>query len=77
MMDHLSDVMKDAKQRDWKAVRTWSQFLFDSIERDDFKWKDWHKVQQARNMYCFAPPDRSSYQHQPSRQSTYRAPSSN
>ena len=63
MMDHLSDVTKDAKQRNWAGVLTWSQFVFDSIERDDFSWGDWHKVQQARNMYCFAPamaPGRSS-----------------
>ena len=56
MLDHLTDITKDASQRKWEGVLTWSQSVFDSIENDDFGWKDWDRIQNARHMMSFCPP---------------------
>ena len=37
---HLQDVTHDIMERPWEGVRRWSQYVWDAVERGEFKWSD-------------------------------------
>ena len=45
---HMQDVTGDAMDRPWSAVRRWSQFIWDAIERGDMEWADRQAIQNER-----------------------------
>ena len=48
IMSHLSDVTHDAMERDWPAVRRWSQYVWDSVEKGRFTWDNTQRIQNER-----------------------------
>ena len=48
MLDHLTDLTKVTKERHREGILAWSQFVFDTVESEDFWWDNWNKIQQAR-----------------------------
>ena len=48
IMRHLRDVTHDAMERQWSAVRKWSQHIFDLVENGDIVWADYQEIQNER-----------------------------
>ena len=48
IVDHLQDVTHDVMQRPWPAVRRWSQFIWDGVEKGTFRWNDYQIIQNHR-----------------------------
>lgn len=50
---HLSAVTTDAMVRPWHAVRTWSQYVWDCVERDKCRWDSYQFIHNERVRMCF------------------------
>ena len=47
-LNHLNDVALDALSVPWAGVRAWSNFVFDSVEKNRFTWADTQDIQNHR-----------------------------
>lgn len=56
IMFHVRKVSRDALERPWCSVRTWSQFIWDSIESGDMCWADRDLIQDERVRLCLTAP---------------------
>ena len=54
MLRHLQDVIHDAMDRSWEAVRRWTQQVWDAVERQDLRWGDTQLIQNMRVMSAIA-----------------------
>lgn len=52
IMDHLRKLTRDSLERQWHAVRRWSQYVWDSIEAGLFTWADRDIIQDERVRMC-------------------------
>lgn len=48
ILAHLFAVVTDILNRPWPAVRRWTQYVWDSVERGRCKWSDYRFIQDAR-----------------------------
>lgn len=55
-MFHVRKVSRDALERPWHSVCTWSQFVWDSVETGDMCWADRDLIQDERVRLCLTAP---------------------
>ena len=48
IMRHIQDVVHDAMERPWENVRRWSQYVWDAVEKGEFKWSDSQLIHNSR-----------------------------
>lgn len=48
IMHHLRKVVRDALERQWCAVRRWTQYVWDSVEAGAMTWSDRDLIQEER-----------------------------
>lgn len=53
IMAHLTAVTTDAMARPWAAVRAWSQYIWDCVEKGKCKWDGYQFIQDERVRMSF------------------------
>lgn len=53
IFNHLTAVTTDALARPWPAVRRWSQFIWDSVEKGRCEWNSYQYIQEQRVRICY------------------------
>lgn len=53
MLSHLAAVMTDAMVWPWQAVRSWSQYIWDCVEKGKCTWKSFQFIQDERVRMSF------------------------
>ena len=48
VLRHLHEVSTDSMARKWEPVRTWSQRVFDLVEKKKIKWDEYQLIQNER-----------------------------
>lgn len=63
IMFHLRKVSRDSLERQWPAVRRWSQHIWDEVESGNMTWADRDLIQDERIRICLtAAPQNASVQ---------------
>lgn len=53
ILAHIFAVATDILTRPWPAVRRWTQYVWDAVEKGRCKWGDYRYIQDARVRLCY------------------------